>query len=173
MSFHFNTEWASQSSLCTHSGEFPTPQKIFLDIGTQKVQKHFRAGGIWKQWRLRNRRRAKYEELKLWGEFGIKRKEGEKPTEPEIILSLSNFDCKNAHKMCLTLQDGMDKELGLKRHDFNNIPIFMLQESIPALLDDIPPRGFKSSCSPFPVLGVSLNCRSHTEGCLLQVLARI
>lgn len=33
------------------------------------------------------------------------------------------------------------------------------------------PEALKSSCSPFPVLGVSLNCRSHTEGCLLQVLA--
>ena len=43
----------------------------------------------------------------------------------------------------------MDKELGLKKRDFNNISIFMLQESIPTLLGDIPPRGFKVFLFPF------------------------
>lgn len=44
----------------------------------------------------------------------------------------------------------MDKELGLKKHDFNNIPIFTLQESISTLLGDIPPRGFKVFLFTFP-----------------------
>lgn len=30
----------------------------------------------------------------------------------------------------------------------------------------------KSSCSPSPILGVSFNCRSHTQGHLLQVLGK-
>ena len=56
---------------------------------------------------IRNRKENKIrgEELKLWGEFGIKKeKEGENTTEPEIILSLGNFACKNAHEMCLTAE---------------------------------------------------------------------
>ena len=37
--------------------------------------------------------------------FGIKKeKEGENTTEPEISLSLGNFACKDAHKMCLTAE---------------------------------------------------------------------
>ena len=44
----------------------------------------------------------------------------------------------------------MDKELGLKKHDFNDNPIFTLQESIPTSLDDIPPRGLEVFLFTFP-----------------------
>ena len=44
----------------------------------------------------------------------------------------------------------MDKELGLKKHDFNDNPIFTLQESIPTSLNDIPPRGLEVFLFTFP-----------------------
>ena len=44
----------------------------------------------------------------------------------------------------------MDKELGLKKHDFNDRPIFTLQESISTSLDDIPSRGFEVFLFTFP-----------------------
>ena len=67
----------------------------------------------------------------------------------------------------------MDKELGLKKHDFNDNPIFTLQESIPTSLDDIPPRGLEVFLFTFPSFrGISQLSilKEISSGCPLEGL---
>lgn len=105
VSFHFNTGWASPSSLCTHFWRISySSRKYFwiFNFQVQKLQSREESETIR---RLRNRKKNKVWERNWNCEESLesrKKKKVKKTTEPEIILSLGNFDCKNAHKMCLT-----------------------------------------------------------------------